>query len=65
MEEYKIPPRTEWKDLSVMQLYELKTNMMNRYYSLRSINASFAEQYVKFLQEIDALILSRETAAQE
>lgn len=55
-----IPPRSEWKNLSLQQLYEVKTNMTNLYYDMRAINASFSNQYSKFISEIDVTIQRRE-----
>ena len=59
-EEVKIPPKSEWSNLSVQQLYDVKYQMNDRYYGLLNINASFANQYLKFIQELDALILIRQ-----
>lgn len=64
MQENKIPPKTEWANLSVNQLYEVKTEMSNTYYSMRGINASFAAQYLRFIDELDAVI-SRKMAESE
>lgn len=60
MTEQKIPPRNEWVNMSVTQLLELKSNMQDLYYNMRSINASFAPQYGRFISEIDALIQRRD-----
>lgn len=60
-----IPPKTEWKDLPIAQLYEVKTNLTNRYFDLRQINASFADQFLRFSREVDSLILQRERELSE
>lgn len=57
----QIPPKSEWKDLSISQLYDAKYAMMDKYYNMRGINASFAAQYARFVDELDALIRFRET----
>lgn len=55
-EAYTIPPKDEWINLTTSQLYELKGALTNRYYDLRAINASFADQYLKFTLEADVYI---------
>ncbi len=62
METNKIPPKSAWSTLSILQLYEVKGQMADTYYNMRRISASFAPQYLKFLSEIDALIRTREAA---
>lgn len=59
----KIPPKSEWNDLTIMQLYDVKSQIADTYYNMRSINASFSNQYLQYLSEVDALIRGRETAA--
>lgn len=65
MEDNQIPPKSEWKNLSILQLYDTKTQLVNRYFNMRQINASFAEQYRKFISEIDDLIRAREAEKEE
>jgi hypothetical protein len=65
MEQPKIPPKTEWRTLSISQLYDVKMQMMNRFYDMRSINASFSGQYKIFISELDGLIQMREAEALE
>jgi hypothetical protein len=65
MEINQIPPRSEWKNLSILQLYEVKTQLMNTYFNMRQISASFYEQYAKFISEIDGLIRAREAEREE
>jgi len=60
-EEAKIIPRSEWSKLSVNQLYDNRNKLMDLYYNMRGANATFAEQYKKFITEIDALIKRRES----
>jgi hypothetical protein len=55
-----IPPKSEWKDLSVDQLYATRAQMLSRYYNMRAVNASFANQYMSFMNELDALLAMRE-----
>ena len=55
-----IPPKSEWKDMTLMQLYEVKSNLMDVLYGMRSIKASFSGQYSKFIAELDALILRKQ-----
>ena len=52
----KIPPKNEWNDLSTTQLYEVKSKMMDVYYNMRMSNASFANQYKMFIDELSTLI---------
>jgi hypothetical protein len=61
MNNYTLPPRNEWKNLSISQLYEIKSRMTGMFYDMRSINASFASQYAGFISEIDDLIHVRES----
>lgn len=56
----KIPPKSEWLNMSATQLFEVKSQMTNMYYNMRGINASFSAQYQKFIFELDALISLRE-----
>lgn len=56
----KIPPRNEWKELSVAQLIDVKNQMMDVYYAMRQSKATFANQYQIFINEIDALIARRD-----
>lgn len=65
MEDKKtLPPKSEWKDMSVNQLLDLKIDLYNIYYSLRSSGASFANQYLGFIGELDALILRKQAEAE-
>jgi hypothetical protein len=64
MEPNKIPPKSEWKNFTVSQLFDLKSKMTDTYYGMRQINASFAPQYLKFISEIDVLIQTREAEAE-
>lgn len=63
MEANQIPPKSEWRSLSIGQLYETKDAMMTRYYNMRSIHASFAPQYLNLVNELVALIQLREFEA--
>jgi hypothetical protein len=63
MDVTKIPPKTEWKTLSVSQLLDIKANLNDTYFRMRSINASFAPQYLQFVRELDALISRKEAEA--
>ncbi len=60
MEEIKIPPKSEWPEMSITQLFDVKTQMMDRYYAMRQTGASFAEQYRKFISDVDALIARKQ-----
>lgn len=51
-----IPPRNEWFTMSPSQLYEVKVKMLDRYYMLKDVNATFANQYYTFVKEIENLI---------
>ena len=52
----QLPPKAEWINLSLMQLYELKSNMLNIYYDARSAGATYANQYLNLVTEVDAYI---------
>ena len=65
MEENVIPPKSEWHTLTVNQLYDVKLKMSDRYYAMRGINASFTNQYFKFISELDAMISALENAPPE
>ena len=60
MEPNQIPPKSEWAEMSVDQLLDVKLKMSDTYYKMRSINSSFSNQYLKFISELDVLILRRE-----
>jgi hypothetical protein len=64
MEPNKIPPKSEWKDMSIFQLIDVRDQMMNTYFSMRRISASFAPQYAIFISELDALIARRQAEAE-
>lgn len=55
-EEGQIAPKSEWKNLSLTQLYEVKSQMTTRYFSMRAAKASFAPQYAAFIAELDSRI---------
>lgn len=59
-QEITIPPKSDWKNLSITELYDTKTKLTNRYFDMRALNAGFAEQYRKFILEIDEMISRRE-----
>jgi len=65
MEENVITPKNEWHTLSVNQLYDVKMKMSDKYYAMRGINASFTNQYLQFISEIDARISTLENAPPE
>ena len=56
MEENKIPPRSEWKNMSIQQLYDVQLALTDKYYAMRNINASFTNQFMNFISEVEALI---------
>lgn len=60
----EIPPKSEWNNLTITQLYDVKTLMSNRYYSMRGINASFSSVYLRFAHEVDAVIRRKELESQ-
>lgn len=60
-----IPPRSEWRELSINQLYDAKSKMQDKYYGLRQIGASFANQFKTFVDELEALIQRRHQEAQD
>lgn len=63
MEQVKIAPKSEWINLSLPQLYDTKTQMTNRFYDMKDINASFANQYQEFISSLTSLISLREAEA--
>jgi hypothetical protein len=60
-----IPPKSEWRNLSIGQLYDLRTKLTNKYYDLLRINASFADQFQRFGRECDALIAYQEAVQRQ
>jgi hypothetical protein len=60
----KLPPKTEWKNLTISQLLDLKNDMYDIYFGLRGANASFANQYLGFINELDALISRKQIEAE-
>jgi hypothetical protein len=63
MEKQKIPGRNEWYELTISQLYETKSQLTTLYYNMRGAGASYASQYLGFINEVDALIQRREFEA--
>ena len=58
-EQEKIPPRSEWRDMGINQLFEVRSQMQTRFFALVSVGAGFAPQYQKFISELDELISLR------
>lgn len=58
-QEPKIPPKKDWPSLGLMQLYVVKSDMQTLYFNMKDSKASFANQYLRFISELDALIASR------
>lgn len=59
-EKQPLPPKDEWVNLSLSQLYDLKTELTNRYFDMRQVNASFASQFLIFSQTVDSIIAHRQ-----
>lgn len=59
-DEQQIPPQSEWKNLSTSQLFDLRTTLLNKYYDLKRINASFADQFLAFSKNVDVLLERQE-----
>lgn len=55
-EHKQLPPESEWVNLSQSQLFDLKSDLLNKYYDLLRINASFAPQFLAFANRVDALL---------
>lgn len=51
-----IPPKNEWRDLSIQQLYDLKFKLQDVFLGLTRSGASFANQYASFVSEVERLI---------
>lgn len=60
-----ILPKSEWKNLSINQLFDNKFKMQDLYLNMRSVNASFSNQYLKLIEEIDQLIIKKQNAPDE
>lgn len=60
----QIPPRDEWNNLSASQLLDIKNVMLDRYYNLRSMNASFAPQFLKLANDVDVILARQEAIRQ-
>lgn len=61
----KIPSRSEWKDLSISDLYKAKLQMIDLVFKASSAGATFTAQYQQFISEIDSLISQKESQASE
>ena len=61
----QIPPKDEWKNLSASQLLDIKNLMLDRYYNMRTMHASFANQFLQFAHEVDALLARQEQIRQQ
>ena len=59
----KVPPRSEWKKLTLPQLYEARGNLQEIYYMARKSMATYAEQYAKLLTSLDVVIREKEQEA--
>ncbi len=57
---YALKRKSEWNELSLPQLYDLKTQMANLYFDMRYSGATFASQYLGYANEIDSLISRKE-----
>lgn len=57
----EIPPVSDWHGLTLNQLYDVKINLSNKYYAMRGINASFTNQYIKFIEQIETFIKRKES----
>lgn len=65
MDNTKIPPRSEWRDMSIQQLWDVKLQLSDKYYAMRSVNASFSNQFLVFISEIESLIARKQAAEME
>jgi uncharacterized membrane protein YqhA len=61
----KIPSRSEWKNLTVSDLYKTKLQMIDLMFKASSAGATFISQYQGFISEIDSLISQKESSASE
>lgn len=61
---YQLKPKSEWTEMTVQQLYEMKTQMTNLYYDMRYSGATFANQYLGYINDIDTLIARKEAEQQ-
>lgn len=61
---YQLKPKSEWREMTIQQLYEMKTQMTNLYYDMRYSGATFANQYLGYINDIDALIARKEAEQQ-
>ena len=59
----KVPPRSEWKKLTLPQLYEARSNLQEIYYQARRAQASYADQYSKLIASLDVVIRQKEQEA--
>ena len=60
METPKITPRSEWPNLSVDKLYEVKNSLENRYYDMRNINEGYALQIRALLDQANYVLQAKE-----
>jgi len=64
MEDNQIPPKNEWPSLTINQLHEVKNALLNKYWAMHQINASFANSYLGFVSHVEAIIQYKEHEAQ-
>lgn len=48
--------KDEWDKLSLAELYQQKSAMLNRYYTFKDVGASYADQYLAFISELELKI---------
>lgn len=49
----KIPPKSEWSSLTLAQLYDVKSKMFDIYYNARASGASYADQYLSLVNQLE------------
>lgn len=61
---YQLAPKSEWGEMTIQQLYELRTNMQTLYFDMLYSGASFAKQYQDQVKHISALIMQKESSTE-
>lgn len=64
MEENKIPPKVEWPSLTIEQLLTVKSDLQTAYWNMKNIQASFANQYLMYIAQVETLINIKEMESQ-
>ena len=63
-EKKTLTPKSQWHELSIFQLNDLKTDFINLYYDMSRVGASNARDFLSFSEQVDALIAQKQAQEQ-